>query len=568
MDLGLSGLASGFDWNSLVDQLTEVERAPERRLLADQDVLGQRNNAYGSIKTQLSVLQSRVDALNDPDLFNSRLTQVGDETVGTAAVSVGAALGNYTFSFSQLATAAAQQGAANVGGALNPTNDVSGLVLGNAGFSTAVTAGVFSVNGQQVSIDTTDTLQQVFDKIDAATGRTVSGSYDPTTDAITLSSGSPIILGTATDTSNFLQVGKLNNNGTGTISSSASLGSVRLDVSLANANLATAISDGGAGAGAFMINGVTINFDAATDSLTNILDRINSSAAGVTANYDVVNDRFILTNKATGDMGIALQDITGNFLTATSLSNGTLKRGNNLLYSINGGGQLVSQSNTISESSSGLAGLSVTALKEGSSTTVQVTSDTEKIKKAINDFLTEYNKAQSMIDKETASTTNSDGKVTAGMLASESDAYEIASRLRGTAFSHMSGLTGSIDHLADLGIDTNGNDNALALSDSDLLDEALTNSLSSVKEFFTDSSNGLATRLNTYLHATIGDDGTLVTRQNNLTKESSNIDQQIADLERVVQANREQLINSFVAMETAQAKINQQLQFLAQRFPS
>src|SRR6185436_6826542 len=98
---------------------------------------------------------------------------------------------------------------------------------------------------------------------------------------------------------------------------------------------------------------------------------------------------------------------------------------------------------------------SVTALKEGS-TTIEVASDSAKIRNAINDFLTEYNKAQSVIDTQTASTTDAKGKVTAGILAGESDADEMASRLRSTSYATVSALTGAIKSLADLGIVSNG----------------------------------------------------------------------------------------------------------------
>ena len=64
----------------------------------------------------------------------------------------------------------------------------------------------------------------------------------------------------------------------------------------------------------------------------------------------------------------------------------------------------------------------------------------------------------------------------------------------------------------------------------------------------------------------MGDEGSLIERQDTLTKQSSDIDDQIADLEKLVQANRATLISSFIAMESAQYKINQQLQFLKQRF--
>ena len=564
IDLSLSGLASGFDWKTLVDQLAQVERAPQQRLRVEQNQLEQRNNAYGSIKTELGVLQSRVDALKEATLFDSRTTQTSDSTVASATAGDGAASGSYVFNVIQLATAAKRTGTLNIGRPLNATADVSALALADAGFTTAVSAGTFSVNGKQVTIAATDTLQQVFDKIATATNNAVTASYDPVGDKISLSSSGEIVLGSATDTSNFLQVAKLYNNGTGTVASSAALGGVRLSAALASANLATAVSDGGNGTGEFKINGVSISFNAATDSIANILTRINNSTAGVTAGYDSVNDRFVLTSKATGDMNVALEDVTGNFLAATGLSGSTLTRGKNLLYTINGSDQLVSQSNTITESSSGIAGLSVTALKEATAT-VTVGTDAAKIKKAINDFIDAYNRVQSVIDTNTTSSTDSKGVVTAGVLAADSDADEIATTLRRTTFSQVSGLSGVLDHLADLGITTSGDNNNLALSDESALDAALNDNLESLKQLFTDATGGIAVNLAAYLDRTIGDNGSLIAKQDGLTKQASDIDTQVAELEKIVQANRAQMLEQFTAMETAQQKVNQQLQFLSQQ---
>lgn len=566
MDLGVSGLASGFDWRALVDQLNDVERTPQRRLLSEQNSLQQRNNALNSIKTQLAVLQDRVDALKEPSLFEARLAQAGDATVANASASAGAAQGSYAFNFVQLATAASRQGTANAGARLNATDVVSALTLDNASFATAVTPGTFTVNGKQITIATSDTLLSVFTQISTATGGGVTASYSAVTDTIALTSASEIVLGSATDTSNFLALAKLHNNGTGVVGSSSALGGIRTSGTLASANFATAVSDGGSGAGAFKINGVSIAFSATGDSVQNVLDRINDSTAGVTASYDPVNDRFTLTNKSTGDMGIALEDVTGNFLAATGLGGGTLARGKDLIYTINGGGQLTSQSNTITEASSGLVGLAVTALKESAATTVVVSSDTTKIKTAINSFLTEYNKAQSLIDTQTASTTDAKGKVTAGTLASEGDVTELASRLRSAAYAQASGLSGTLKSLADLGIVSNGNDNSLVLDDEDRLTTALADKLGSVKALFTDSTSGLAVKLGDYLEKTVGDDGTLPARQSSLTKQASAIDTQVADLERTVQSNRQRLLDSFAAMETAQSNISAQLKYLQQNF--
>lgn len=539
----------------------EVERTPQTQLRTEQNRLNQRQNAYNSIKTELGVLQSRVNALKDPALYNSRALQVSAGTVASARVDTGAVLGSYKFNITQLATASKFSGTPNAGQRLSETADVSGVTLANAGFATAVSAGTFTVNGRQITLATTDSLQDVFDQIAAATGNAVTASYDPDTDKISLASAGEIVLGSATDTSNFLQVAKLYNNGTGAVASSGALGGVKLGATLAQSNLATPVSDGGSGAGEFKINGVAITFNASTDTVSSVLERINNSSAGVTAGYDAATDRFVLTNRSTGDMGIALEDVTGNFLAATGLDSGTLTRGKNLLYTVNDGEPLTSQSNTITAASSGIAGLTVTALAEGV-TTVTVSADTEKIKSAITGFVDAYNRAQSVIDTQTASSTNSKGVVTAGTLASESDAYDIATRLRSLAFSQITGLDGMFDHLADLGYKTSGDDNKLTLDDSAQLDEALNSNLSGVKSLFSDATQGVATRLAAYLERTIGDDGTLVTHQNRLTKQSSDIDTQIAELERLVQTNREAMVAKFVAMETAQAKFSSQLSFL------
>jgi len=228
---------------------------------------------------------------------------------------------------------------------------------------------------------------------------------------------------------------------------------------------------------------------------------------------------------------------------------------------------LSSHSNTITEDSSGITGLSVTALDAGD-VTVEVTSDSDKIKTAVTGFIDDYNKAQGLIDANTASSTDAKGQVTAGTLSGESDAYSVASELRRLVTSSFSSLTGSIKRLEGLGITSNGDNNNLALGDPAKLDLALSGNLSEVKSLFTNSADGLAVKLNDYLENTVGTDGSLITKQDNLGKQASGIDNQIAEQERQVQATRQQLIDGFLAMEQAQLKINQQLQFLSQRFGS
>ncbi len=140
-----------------------------------------------------------------------------------------------------------------------------------------------------------------------------------------------MVLGSATDTSNLLQALRLNANGTSSITSGANIGGMDLSKTVDAANF----TDGaGSASGSFKINETSITYSA-TDNITDILDNINNSEAGVYANYDTVNDRFLITNKTEGDVGITLEDVSGDFLAKTRLltaNSGSLSRGNNLLY--------------------------------------------------------------------------------------------------------------------------------------------------------------------------------------------------------------------------------------------
>jgi len=567
--LALSGLASGINWTAIVNEMLTVEAAPETQMNAEETADNQKNTAYQTIGTDLTNLQKDVTTLTAPGFFNSRTTSLSNSSIANATAASGTPLGTYTFKVGTLASDSVQQGS-TASAKLSSTNDVSGLVLSAAGFANPVTAGTFTVNGKTITIATSDTLQSVFDQINTATGGAVTASYSATgtnADEITLFSSSPITLGSDTDTSNFLQAAELYNNGGDTVTSAAPLGGVNLSDTLNNANLSTTISDGGAGAGQFLINGVPINFDASTDTVTDVLQRINDSAAGVTATYDSLNNRFDLTDTTPGDVGISLQDVTGNFLAATGLSGGTLQAGTNLEYSINGGGTLTSQSNTVDAGSSGITGLSITALGVGT-TTISVQSDTSTISAAINSFVTDYNTVQNYISSQTASTTSSTGTVTPGLLTGDMDAEGIVTSLRQLVDATPSGGTSGVENLNDLGIASNGNDNTLATPDATTLNNALTNNLTAVQNLFTNSTNGLATALGSYLTNVTGSNGVLATDESNMTSEAKTIATSITTLQTKISNDQTTLDNQFTAMETAINSINTEKEYLNAYFNS
>ncbi len=565
MELGLSGLASGFDWRTMVDQLVDLDRIPQRRLLREQAELFDKNSTYQSLQTELGVLKGRVENLSEGDLFDSRKVNIGNETLVEAKIDPGATLGSHSITVSQLATASNLSGTSSIGSSLNSTSDVSALTLSSAPFRNAITDGTITVDGKRIDITSSQSLQDVFDAISTATSGTVTGTYNPSTDAIQLSSTSEIVLGSANDTSNFLQEAQLFNNGTGTVSSSKALGKIQTSASLNASNYTTAVSDGGAGAGEFKINGISIAFDASTDSLENVIDRINQSQSGVLASYDAASDRVILTNQSTGDLGVSVEDVTGNFLAATGLTAGTLSRGQHLQFTINGGETLTSYSNTADSNVTGVSGLSLTALQTGT-TSVTVESDRGAIEKGINDFVSQFNKVQSFIDKHTATSTNSLGSVTAGVLNGESEVESIASQLRSIVTGEISGLNASMNHLNEIGISSSGYDNNINVSDSSLLSESLINNLDQVKAIFQNASSGVGVQMMTFLDQQIGDEGALPDKVTRLTEQSTDIDDQMARMESLVAMRKQSLIDGFVAMELAQQKINQQMSFLSAKF--
>ena len=82
---------------------------------------------------------------------------------------------------------------------------------------------------------------------------------------------------------------------------------------------------------------------------------------------------------------------------------------------------------------------------------------------------------------------------------------------------------------------------------------------------FSDSAGGLAAKLDTFLTNAVGDSGTITAHQAVLTKQSTNIDTQIANLEKTIASDAAFWTKEFQAMETAQAQSNQVLSSLTQQ---
>lgn len=572
MGMALSGLASGFDWKSIVDQLIEVSRAPQNRMRTEKSTNASKSSAINEIKGLLSTLKTSISSLaTEEALYKKGVTFKNTSTNWKASASKDTPAGEYRFNLISEATASKLTGASNLVAPLDPTKPISEISVGRT-----ITPGYFTINGQKVTFTSSDTLQKVIDDI-----KSITGSADLLGDQINIISGSPLSLGAANDTSNFLQAMQLAGSGTKTendpsittddvysvVSAASSLAAPRLNVPLKDSGL-NGIMAGDSGS--IQINGVAISYNADTDTVQGILSKINESTAGVTAIYDISNRAFSFTNKTTGNVGISIVDSApgGGLAAAFGLTTGSTVNGSDATFSVNGGGILTSRSNILDETAHGIKGLSVTANSIGEQT-LTVAGDYTAVKDSLNDFITNYNAVQNAIEKYTKVTVTGD-KVSAAILSGNRELATLSRSLRTMLYQAGGGITGSVQRLSDLGINFAGIEPTISLTKSNLLESKLATAADDISKYFSTSTDGLIDRLDTLLGGFVSDSGGaaggLKAQLDSITKQNTSLDKQIEDVERRLASQRSLLESSFIAMERAQSGFQQQSAYLAKTF--
>lgn len=241
--------------------------------------------------------------------------------------------------------------------------------------------------------------------------------------------------------------------------------------------------------GSFKINGVEFNFDETT-TIRNIMNKINSSSAGVTMTYSSLSDSFVLVSKNTGAGNqIALEDVSGSFLNSV-FGSGNFTDGTNAVIRINtnaGTGDPDSLNYITVEKSSNtfeIDGISYTLLGKASgaeeeniriSTEYDIDGVAENIKqfvadyndmlKTITDKLSEpkYKDFPPLTDEQRKELSNTevalyDEKAKSGLLRNDSYLTSIATNLRNALFAEIKELSDNEQgigfSLIDIGITT------------------------------------------------------------------------------------------------------------------
>lgn len=331
-DLRLTGLASGMDWQPIVDKLLELEAIPKKRLESQKVENEAKVSDLGVLKSQLDSLKSASSALHNESLFNARSVELRNENSGlTASAASGALTGSFTVDVESLASSteisSKNRTGHRLGNSINIDDKLSDLPL-----HSPISTGTFTISGKTYNISSTDmTLRDIIDQINTtvdgvdgvnpegdSTGVTIT--YDEDLDKMVLNSGisdgdsrNLLVLGSSTDSSNFLQSMKFfSDPQSGQVYSSYPLGTIDMTVSLANANFASSFDGLTSGLGNFFIGegegAVRIDYDVNNDSLASIINKVNDSTANVFMYYDPVGDRFVVRNERTGTVGIVMHE--------------------------------------------------------------------------------------------------------------------------------------------------------------------------------------------------------------------------------------------------------------------
>ncbi len=145
--ISLGGLSSGLDTQALIDQLMALDRAPETRLKLNKSAAETRQSALNDIGTRLrSLMQAGKDLGSATTWVSQQSLDVSDSTKLSATRLSGAAPGGHEVTVTQLARAEQRSYA-----------------------FTAGQSGTLTLGAASVDVATTDTGQDVADKINSAT---------------------------------------------------------------------------------------------------------------------------------------------------------------------------------------------------------------------------------------------------------------------------------------------------------------------------------------------------------------------------------------------------------------
>jgi flagellar hook-associated protein 2 len=378
-----------------------------------------------------------------------------------------------------------------LGGAVSSGSGLNTSVTGlqNAGFAkspSSSTNGTFTINGVEITIDdyTAISVNDLLSIINSS-GAGVTATYNDLEDRIELRANNKgaenITLGDFGDTSDILSVLKITSSDGATKVTGKSDGSIDPTEKLSSAGFTKTITSG-----IFTINGVSIYVDASSDSLNDVIYKINNSGANVEMSYDEVSDKVTLKSTDSIDK-IKLGSIndTSSFLEALNLTNNTTVQteygvaGQYAVLNVDGI-NYVRNTNKIDDIISGVT----LNIKNASSenVTLDISTDTTKAVEYFAKFVQHYNQLVEKLsppeiddeDKKYLTPLTEDEKnnmtseevkdyeekwnkfTTYDIISKSSELRLLKNSLRSNLLNQVTGITGTYSSLSEIGINVAG----------------------------------------------------------------------------------------------------------------
>ena len=167
-----TGLVSGIDYDSLIDQLVALEENRVTEVEEQEQEVEEEQSAMSSLETYVEAFGDAAETLSDEDAFEEYTSTSSDDDIATVTGTEGAASGTYSLVVQQLAT---NEKVAST------SFSSSATALGLSGsFTISCSDSAIeddpTTTSVSVTIDSTDSLQEIATKINSADGTGVTAS--------------------------------------------------------------------------------------------------------------------------------------------------------------------------------------------------------------------------------------------------------------------------------------------------------------------------------------------------------------------------------------------------------
>lgn len=595
----ITGMYSGFDTDQLISDLIKAESVRIDKVKQDKIYAEWQQEEYRDIINSLRSFKDEFFDYANPDTnfrssnaftaFSSTVQINGTDTSYVAiSADSSAQLGSHTLNDITLAKKSIWESSDTVSAKMTGSDITSNTINKGETFDLILdgnrkTITIPNTRNLSTAGELTNLVSDLQAEIDDAFG---SGNITVAED------GSKI---TFTSAGHTLQIANTNE-GDGVVGSLGFTTGEQNTLDLSNTLQDANFGQSASGTVEFTINGESFSFNAASDTVQEVINQVNSSDAGVTLSYSSLTDKFTLKSNSAGKANdISFSDTSGNFLgTTLGLAGNEIQDASDAQFTLDG------ITTTRSSNSFNIDGVEYTLKSDyssaGNDIDISVNSNPDDLVDKIKGFVDKYN---DLIDDINTKLTEKryydfdpltedqkkeltedeveqwEEKARSGILRSDSTLQSLVRNMRSALYESVDGLG-----LYNIGITTSSSysDKGKLIIDEDKLKDAIEDNPSQVANLFSKDEEGLAHKLYDILEDNIttktdsdgrkgillekaGIEGDRTVNQNILSEKISDYDDRITELLEELNDKETYYYQMFAKMESALAEMNSQASF-------